>query len=271
LILSLPSTPLPVDGDRMRMEQVVANLISNAVKYTEPGGRIEVSLAPEENGVRHAALRVRDNGRGLGAEATANLFDFFYQEDDNLDRAEGGLGVGLAIVRTLVELHGGTVEAHSPGRGQGSEFIVRVPCATQSAPAVRDPQELSSAASAGLSVLIVDDNVDAARSLAMMTRLLGHSADVVHDGTSAVETALRMRPEVVLLDIGLPKLNGYEVCRSLRQQGLGKELFVAVTGYGQESDRQLSEAAGFDRHLVKPIGMPVIRDLLAQYAASRQR
>src|SRR5262249_10224172 len=156
-----------------------------AVKYTEPGGRIEVSLEHEENGVRHAAIRVRDSGRGLGAEAIANLFDFFYQEDDNLDRSEGGLGVGLAIVRTIVELHGGTVEAHSPGRGQGSEFIVRVPCAAASAQAAQQPQDPASAASTDLRVLIVDDNVDAARSLAMMTRLLGYSAEVVHDGTSA--------------------------------------------------------------------------------------
>src|SRR5262249_35752437 len=162
--------------------------------------------------------------------------------DDNLDRSEGGLGVGLAIVRTLVELHGGTVEAHSPGRGQGSEFVVRVPCAVEPDSAPRDVKDESNAVSSSLSVLVVDDNVDAARSLAMMTRLLGHAAEVVHDGTSAVEAALRLRPEVVLLDIGLPKLNGYEVCRALREQGLGKELLVAVTGYGQESDRQLSEA-----------------------------
>jgi signal transduction histidine kinase len=270
LTLTLPSMPLVINGDRMRMEQVVANLINNAVKYTDPGGRIEVSLVPDENGVPHAAIRVRDTGRGLGAAAIANLFDFFYQEDGNLDRSEGGLGVGLAIVRTLVELHGGTVEAQSPGRGHGSEFVVRVPCASPSAPTVHKPQDLGNAAAAGLRVLIVDDNVDAARSLAMMTRLLGHSAEVVHDGASAVEAALRLRPDVVLLDIGLPKLNGYEVCRALRQQGLHRELLVAVTGYGQDSDRQLSEDAGFDKHLVKPIGMPVIRELLAQYAAMRQ-
>jgi signal transduction histidine kinase len=262
LKLSVPAAPILVDGDRMRMEQVVSNLVNNAVKYTEAGGRIEVSLAVEESSSRCAVVRVRDNGRGLSPAAIANLFDFFYQENDNLDRAEGGLGVGLAIVRALVELHGGTVEAQSAGRGQGSEFIVRVPCAAAAPAEVAPKSPEESRTASGLRVLVVDDNVDAARSLAMMVRILGHDPSVAHDGQSAVEKALREQPEVVLLDIGLPNLNGYQACRALRQQGLESALIVAVTGYGQESDRQLAAEAGFDRHLVKPVGLPIIQKML---------
>ncbi|MBI3862067.1 MAG: response regulator [Planctomycetia bacterium] len=269
LKLSLPAAPLLVEGDITRLAQVVANLINNAAKYTDEGGLITVAVQAENGGGSgNAVVRVRDNGRGLDSESLANLFQLFYQADTNLDRSDGGLGVGLALVRSLVELHGGTVEASSPGRGQGSEFIICLPRATREAK--HEPPAPPPPAAAGLRVLVVDDNCDAAKSLAMMLKILGHTASMAHAGVSAVEMAMRDRPDVILLDIGLPGMNGYEVCRSLRQQGLKNELILAVTGYGQESDRQLAREAGFDMHLVKPVSLPVIQKLLAERASANR-
>jgi len=260
LHLSFPPAPLFVEGDLTRLTQVVANLINNAVKYTDETGNIWVRLERDEANPRNALIQVRDSGRGLEPKTIANLFHLFFQADTNLDRAEGGLGVGLALVRSLIEMHGGTVEAASPGLGQGSEFTVRLPLATQ---AISPPvATVEAPAVSGLRILVVDDNADAARTLAMMFRVMGHSALMAFDGRSAVETAMRERPDVVLLDIGLPGMNGYEVCRALRQQGLTDKLIVAVTGYGQESDRQLAMEAGFDLHLVKPVGLPAVQQLL---------
>ncbi|HEY2250032.1 MAG TPA: response regulator [Planctomycetaceae bacterium] len=214
-------------------------------------------------------IRVRDNGRGLDVQSLANLFELFYQVNTNLDRSDGGLGVGLALVRSLVEMHGGTVEAASPGLGSGSEFIVRLPRATRSVRVdtndVRVPVAEKGEPS-GLRILVVDDNRDAARSLAMMLQILGHQVSLAHEGQRAVDVALAERPDVILLDIGLPGLNGYEVCRSLRQQGLTSQLIAAITGYGQESDRLLAMEAGFDVHLVKPVSFPTIRQLLTSEA-----
>jgi CheY-like chemotaxis protein len=215
----------------------------------------------------------------LDAEALARLFELFYQVDIDLDRSDGGLGVGLALVRSLVELHGGTATATSPGRGLGSEFVVRLPRATPprltaaGAPARDMPVALdkpvAKTTAPSLRILVVDDNADAARSLAMMLKIQGHQVSMAHEGRGAVEAALRERPEVVLLDIGLPGLNGYEVCRALREHGLTRELIAAITGYGQESDRQLALEAGFDAHLVKPVQFPTLQQLLAHHAAKR--
>ncbi len=267
LELALPAAPVLVEGDGTRLAQVVANLINNAAKYTSEQGCIAVTLETDAGAPGQAVIRVRDNGRGLDPEAIGNLFQLFYQVDRNLDRADGGLGVGLALVRSLVELHGGTVEAASPGRGLGSEFIVRLPRAMRTSPAAppmatvpREP------AASPLRILVVDDNRDAAHSTSRMLEILGHQVVVAHEGRQAIETALRERPEVVLLDIGLPGLTGYEVCRSLRRQGMTGELIVAITGYGQESDRRLATEAGFDAHFVKPVGLAALQQLLAERA-----
>jgi signal transduction histidine kinase len=268
LILSFPPGPVLVEGDRTRLAQVVANLVNNAAKYTDQGGRIEVSVESEAGDREYVVLRVRDNGRGMDAEAIGNLFELFYQADVNLDRSDGGLGVGLALVRSLVQMHGGTVEAHSAGRGRGSEFTVRLPCASETldaeGPAAPIPEKTPAR---GMRVLVVDDNVDAAKSLAKMVEFVGHEALVAHAGREAVEVATRERPDVLLLDIGLPQLNGYEVCQSLRASGLTETLIVAVTGYGQDSDRQLAADAGFDMHLVKPVSLRAIQELLTKHAA----
>jgi len=268
LTMTLPGKGVLVEGDPTRLAQVVANLLDNAAKYTHEGGTVWVALETETGSPDQALIRVRDNGRGLDEEAIGNLFQLFYQADTNLDRSDGGLGVGLALVRSLVELHGGTVEAKSPGRGFGSEFIVRLPLASPVPSAVKPadpaPQNLDGRS---LRILVVDDNLDAARSTAKMLQILGHEVFMAHEGHSAVEVALRERPGVVLLDIGLPGLNGYEVCRVLRRQGMTGELIVAVTGYGQENDRQLAMEAGFDQHLVKPVRWPIVQQLLAGRAA----
>ncbi len=260
--------PLFVEGDRTRLTQVFANLINNAAKYTDEGGRISITLSGEEGAAKRAVVRVRDNGRGLDADAIGKLFDLFYQANVNLDRSDGGLGVGLALVRSLVEMHGGMVEARSAGLGKGSEFIARLPIAGDPAPrrANKTPAVLESS-SVPLRILVVDDNVDAARSLAMMLKILGHQVLLSHDGPEALATALREKPDVILLDIGLPGMNGYEVCRSLRQQGMTAQLIVAITGYSQDKDRQVAAEAGFDKYLVKPVTLPDIERLLPQRAA----
>jgi signal transduction histidine kinase len=271
LVLTVPAEPLLVEGDFTRLAQVVANLINNAAKYTDVGGRVWVTVESTTDSARQAVIRVRDNGRGLDAKGIANLFELFFQVDTNLDRSDGGLGVGLALVRSLVEMHGGTVEATSPGRGLGSEFIVRLPrvdhmlCAVATAV----PAPVSENVDAErLRILVVDDNCDAARSLSMMLQILGHQVFTAHEGRRAVDIALSEHPDVVLLDIGLPGLNGYEVCRSLRRSGMTGQLIAAITGYGQENDRQLAMEAGFDLHLVKPVGFPTVQQLLARHVAT---
>jgi two-component system CheB/CheR fusion protein len=211
-------------------------------------------------------VRVRDTGVGIPAEMLPRVFDLFTQVDRSLDRSQGGLGIGLTLVRRLVEMHGGTVHAVSAGPGQGSEFIVRLPLlagapAGTGGPARAEPPPPPPA---GRRVLVVDDNADAAQSLALLLELGGHDVRVVHDGLAALKTAEPFRPEVVFLDIGLPEMDGYEVARRLRKlPGTEKALLLALTGYGQEGDRRRSREAGFDRHLVKPVDPEVLRALLA--------
>ena len=266
----LPPETIRVDGDLTRLGQVVGNLLNNAAKYTDAGGTIRLSVERDLVDSRFVLLRVRDTGRGIDPAALPHLFDLFYQVDRNLDRSEGGLGIGLSLVRTLVQMHGGTVQAHSQGRGTGSEFVVRLPSLPDAPKVEVEPRGVVVPQVApGTRVLVVDDNVDAAESMAMVLEFDGHEVLMAHDGLAAVELALRERPEVVLLDIGLPGQNGYQACRAIREQGLSGVLIVAMTGYGQDEDRRLSQEAGFDAHEVKPLNLAVIRQLVAQRARRR--
>jgi PAS domain S-box-containing protein len=263
LIVSEPDSPLRIEADATRLEQILVNLLSNAAKYTNPGGRIHL-MAKQENG--RVCLMVQDNGIGISAEMLARVFEMFTQVDQSLQRAQGGLGIGLALVRSLVEMHGGTVQATSAGVGQGSEFIVRLPLGTMPRQD-RDATgvgRVQSAIGPARRILVVEDNRDAAESLATLIELMGHEVRSVHDGASALATAAAFRPDVVLLDIGLPDINGYEVAPRLRQQpGLERIALAALTGWGQEEDRLRARTAGFDHHFVKPIDVDGLRAWLA--------
>ena len=227
------------------------NLLNNSAKYTDPGGRIELSAQRDRGDV---LLTVRDSGIGIPTEAMPGLFTLFSQVDHSLERAQGGLGIGLALVKGLVEMHGGTVEVHSAGVGKGSEFVVRLPRAEDEGRREQPPSRADRPGVPGRRVLVVDDNRDAAASLAMMLSLLGHDTRAAHDGLQALELAEAFRPELILLDIGLPKLNGFDACRRIREQPWGTGiLIVAVTGWGQEDDIRRSREAGFDQHMVKPV------------------
>ncbi|HKI01054.1 MAG TPA: ATP-binding protein, partial [Thermoanaerobaculia bacterium] len=265
LSVDLPRHGLAVEADVGRMAQVVANLLNNAAKYTEPQGRIAIRAAVEGDQV---VLRVRDRGIGLSAEILPRVFDLFVQERQAIDRAQGGLGLGLAIVRTLVELHGGTVEARSEGHGKGSELIVRLAAARAGDGSVTEdgagPEQEAAPRPDALRILVVDDNADAAELLAMSVRMMGHVAQVAHDGPTGLRIAADFQPDVALLDIGLPVMDGYELARHLRAlPGLGSVRLVAVTGYSQEADRRHAQAAGFEHHLVKPIRIEQLQDVLA--------
>jgi signal transduction histidine kinase/ActR/RegA family two-component response regulator len=252
--------PVRVSGDPVRLTQVMANLLNNAAKYTDEGGEITLSV---ERAGNHAIVRVRDTGVGISAEMLARVFDLFTQVDNTLDRAQGGLGIGLTLVKSLVEQHGGQVEVASEGVGLGSEFVVRLPVlsdAPGSAPADKD----DSGPAPARRVLVVDDNRDSAESLATLLQLGGHEVATAHNGPRALEVATEFRPEVVLLDIGLPGMSGYEVARALRDRAeLRGTLVVAMTGYGQDADRQRSCAAGIDHHLVKPLEPRDVRRILS--------
>jgi two-component system CheB/CheR fusion protein len=261
LEIALGNEPLPIDADSTRIVQVFANLINNAAKYTDAGGHITLTSRTLGG---EAVVSVRDDGTGMGPDLLARAFDLFVQETRSVDRAQGGLGIGLTMVRTLVKMHGGSVEAFSEGPGRGSEFTVRLPLAT-GAPAARAvPVASGQAAIAPLEVLVVDDNVDAARGLEQVLALSGHRVMLAHDGPSALAAAAKRPPQVVLLDIGLPGMDGYTVAAKLREAGHDRAALVAITGYGQDDDLRRSSAAGFDRHLVKPIDGATLRKLLAE-------
>jgi signal transduction histidine kinase/ActR/RegA family two-component response regulator len=262
--LSVTLTPerLRVEADPVRLAQVLDNLLNNAAKYTPEGGRIWLTAGREG---REAAVRVRDTGIGIPANMLANVFDLFTQVDRTLDHSQGGLGIGLTLVRRLVELHGGSVQATSGGANQGSEFVIRLPLLleTERAPGTWE-EENGLAARPRRRILVVDDNMDASQSLAKLLELTGHEARVAHDGATALDVAQVYRPDVVLLDIGLPQIDGYEVARRLREQpGTEHALLVALTGYGHEEDRRRTREAGFDHHLVKPVDPNAIQQLLA--------
>jgi len=256
--LELPQScePIFVDGDPARLAQVLANLLNNAAKYTDPGGRITVTLTGEGERV---VLRVRDNGAGIAPEVLPRIFDMFVQEGRSIDRSQGGLGLGLAIVRSLVELHGGTVSVHSEGLGRGSEFVVSLPLAAQRMPAgdehrISLPEVSRRDDSHSVRILIVDDNQDAAELLTELLDSKGYVTRMALDGPAGLEAALVFRPHIALLDVGLPVMDGYELASRLRQAAALQGIkLVAITGYGQDSDRHRAHGAGFDVHLVKPI------------------
>jgi CheY-like chemotaxis protein/anti-sigma regulatory factor (Ser/Thr protein kinase) len=252
LEVRFPASDLRLNGDEGRLAQVVANLLTNSAKYTDPGGDIAVEARQEGDEV---VLSVKDTGIGIAPELLPHVFDLFTQERQAADRARGGLGIGLTIVRNLVELHGGTVDAASPGRGKGSVFTVRLPAATEE-PAVIDLQRtaIPAVAKATSQVLLVDDNEDALDLLAEGLRNAGHVVMTARDGPSALAAMKTFHPDVAILDIGLPVMDGYELAGRVRAQfGDAAPRLIALTGYGQESDRDRAREAGFSRHLTKPV------------------
>ena len=254
LILEGADTSLELMADPVRIAQVLSNLLNNAAKYTERGGTIRLSVVPEG---RRVAITVRDSGVGIDAESLPGVFDLFSQVDRTLERSQGGLGIGLTLVKRLVEMHGGTVEAASEGPGRGAAFTVRLPVLESpqpKAPAPRAEPQAAARPSAGRRILIADDNEDAAESMALVLRMLGNDVRAVHDGSEAVRVAASFDPEVVLLDIGMPLMNGYDAARAMRAAEWGKDmLLVALTGWGQDDDRRRATDAGFDLHYTKPL------------------
>jgi PAS domain S-box-containing protein len=261
LTVDVPAEPIWLDADPTRLEQVVVNLLNNAAKYTDDGGRIWLGARSEGH---EMVLSVRDTGVGIDLEQFPDIFDLFTQADRSLDRSQAGLGIGLSLVQRLVEMHRGTVAARSEGLGRGSEFTIHLPLPPTPAPEPPLASGGSAARAAHVGrVLVVDDNVDSAEVLATLLRLSGHDVRTVYTGPTALAAAAAYRPDVVLLDIGLPELNGYEVAQRLRQDPQLKGVWlVAMTGYGDEADRQLSQEAGFDRHVVKPMDFPKVEELL---------
>lgn len=252
LTVDLPPEPVYLDADVTRLAQVFSNLLNNSAKYTERGGAIRLTLERQGNEV---VVSVKDTGIGIPRDKLETVFELFSQVQGSLERSQGGLGIGLSLVKRLVEMHDGSIEARSEGPGMGSEFIVRLPMiAEQQHKAARGGGDDQEGWASSLRILIVDDNRDAADSLGMMLRLMGSEVRTAYDGEQAVQDAGEFRPEVVLLDIGLPRLNGYEACRRIREQAWGKSMvLIAVTGWGQEEDKRKTKEAGFDQHLVKPV------------------
>ena len=256
IAVDLPSETIHLDADPVRLAQVLSNLLHNACKFTEPGGSSSsIRLSAAREGDKAIVIRVTDTGIGIPPDKLEGIFEMFTQVNTALDRAHGGLGIGLTLVKRLIEMHGGSVTAQSAGPGRGSEFVVRLPLGAASddtaatAPPRDDPAQTTLRR-----ILVVDDSRDAAASLARLLRLDGHEVHTAHDGLEAVEAAQRVNPDLVLLDIGLPKLNGYDACRQIRSKLNGRKMVVvALTGWGQEGDRQKSRDAGFDAHLVKPV------------------
>lgn len=284
LIVTLPPQPIYLNADPIRLNQIVGNLLNNAGKFTDKGGRIELVASIErceaagENNSAHpfagtipfAVISIRDSGIGISPDQLTRIFDMFVQVDTSLERSASGLGIGLTLVKKLVELHGGTVEVRSAGIGHGSEFVVRLPI-LDDAPKLRTAGTTDGEFPAAelRRILVVDDNVDAATTLSRLLRLSGHETYTVHDGVQALEAAVAFKPHVVLLDIGLPKLNGYEVARKIRGEPWGRSLvLIALTGWGQDEDRRKSSAAGFNAHIVKPVDYAALTKLLAELLAS---
>jgi PAS domain S-box-containing protein len=261
LTLQLPEEPIALDADVVRLVQVFANLLNNAAKYTPKGGHITVAAKRARERVD---VRVADTGIGIPKEMLTNIFDMFMQVDHSLERSHGGLGIGLSLVRRLVQMHGGSVEAYSEGQGAGSEFIVRLPLAAEAAEPGRSGLDLGARGGAARRrILVVDDNQDAAVSLANALNILGHETRTAFDGASSLELGAEFGPEVVILDIGMPGLNGYETARRMRTQPWGKAvLLIALTGLGHGDDRRRSSEAGFDAHLVKPVELAALQELL---------
>jgi len=265
LSLELPKEPLLLEADAVRLAQVFSNLLNNAAKYTDAGGRIRVAAHRDDG---HAVVSVADNGVGMSAEVLASVFDMFVQAPLPDRRNDSGLGIGLTIARSLVEMHGGTVSAHSDGPGKGSELAVRLPLAGAGVAEVAARPAAPAPAPAGLPrVLVVDDNVDAADSLGALLQMLGAEVLVVHDGKAALDSLDSYRPAVIFLDIGMPSMDGYEVARRMRGRAEARDAkLIALTGWGQERDRLNSREAGFDHHLIKPADLGALRAVLRSVA-----
>jgi len=269
--VSLPSGPVYLDADPVRLTQVFTNLLDNACKYMEPGGRIWLSadaVPPKGDAPGEVVVRVRDEGIGIPTEQLSRIFDMFAQVDTSLERRNAGLGIGLSLVSSLVDLHGGKVEAHSEGPGHGSEFVVRLP--TIAGGAVRQMEE-GEKPMKRYRMLVVDDNRDSAESLALLLKLTGHDTRTALDGEAAVREAAENQPDVVLLDIGMPKLNGYDACRRIRSEPWGRDMIlIAQTGWGQDDDRRRTEEAGFDGHVVKPVDPDDLIKMVARLSTARR-
>lgn len=260
LKVDLPDEPVYLNADPIRLAQAFGNLLNNATKYTDPEGRISVIARRDGNDV---IVSVRDNGIGIPPEMLPKVFEMFTQVDRSLERTQGGLGIGLTLVQRLVQLHGGSVSAFSEGKGQGSEFTVRLPILPQEARQATKPAQSDLGSAQSRRILVVDDNRDSASSLAMLLTISGHKSHTAFDGQEAVEAAETIKPDVILMDIGLPKLNGYEAAKKIRETSWGKKMvLVALTGWGQEEDRRKSKEAGFDAHLVKPVDFGTLTQLL---------
>ena len=277
LQVDVPEEAIPVLGDRVRLTQVVDNVLTNAAKYTQEGGRITVALEIAAGTPEEALIRVRDTGVGIAAEMLPNLFQLFRRADDSLARSEGGLGIGLALARGLIEMHGGRIEAFSDGPGKGSEFVIRLPRAngaveTPEAQPRQAPLPCEQREDRQLKVLVVDDSVDSAESMAIILEMSGHSVRKAHNGPDALRAASEYRPDVVLMDIGMPGMSGHEVAQKLRETPAMREvILIAMTGYGRQVDREQSRAAGFDHHLVKPLDFDKLNEVLIASTASRRR
>jgi CheY-like chemotaxis protein len=268
--LALPTEGIYLEADAFRLEQILGNLLNNASKFTARGGQVWLTAEAPSASPGQVVIRVRDSGIGIAPEQLSRVFNLFMQVDSSPSRTSGGLGIGLTLVRHLIELHGGSVEAHSPGLGKGSEFVVRLPASPErSRAAVRAVQgERSDREPLPRRVLVTDDNVDGAETLAIVLRGAGHDVRVTHSGPTTLEIAQRFQPHVVFLDVGMPGMDGYETARRLRGiDGLENALLVALTGFGQESDRRRAREAGFDEFLVKP-ALPEVVSTLARRVRS---
>jgi signal transduction histidine kinase len=270
LIVRFPAQRVIVDADATRLAQVFWNLLNNAARYTEPGGRIELTVEAAGDA---AMVRVRDNGIGIPPDMQARVFDIFTQVDRAVERAQGGLGIGLSIAKRLVEMHGGTIAVRSDGHRQGTEFMVSLPARIAVSP-LKAPS-VGAAPPAGMSVhriLVADDNVDSAATLSLMLEVMGNEVRVAHDGHEAVELAVSFRPDSILMDIGMPEMNGYDACARIRVLPWAKEIFiVALTGWGQDEDLIRAALAGFDRHLVKPVEPRMLERLLQSLPSKDSR
>ena len=261
LVVELPDESLVLDADPTRLEQVLLNLLNNAAKYTEKGGRIELKARREGGNI---AISVKDNGIGIPRDKLPMLFQMFSQVEDSISRSQGGLGIGLSLVKRLVEMHGGEIEADSEGLGTGSTFLVRLPSNVEAVETPAVSTVASSSPTSKLSILVVDDNQDAANTLTLLLKMMGNETRTVYDGEAAVQEADEFHPDVVLLDIGLPKMNGYDAARHIRNQSWStKVVLIAVTGWGQEDDKRQAREAGFDEHFVKPVNPRMLMSILA--------
>jgi len=259
LSMEIPTEDIWLDADLTRMAQVVSNLLNNAAKYTPDGGKISLKVAREGQII---SIEVADNGVGIPAEMLPKIFDLFTQVDHNLEHSQGGLGIGLALVKQLVEMHGGHIIAESGGQGKGSIFTVTLPM-VQASEVIASPEQADHPAARPLNILVVDDNVASAKTTGWMLEMIGHVPTLAHDGLEALDVARKLKPDVIMLDIGLPGMSGYDVCRQLKTEPeFRNTIFIAQTGWGQEKDRQEAREAGFDHHLIKPVNLDELSLLL---------